>query len=455
MMSKGSKLAEEFKDIEVVDIDKEPEPACRGRRCKKEEEDSMEEAEEKPKPCKGKKCEEASVDSAEVDETDEDTVEDEDTMEEKEKSHPSPCCCGCIEVPCKCTCESPLFPFFTQYGAFELLELKGKMKRFQKKLAKKKKRFGYRGKRKVRNGDPTRNLNQYYTDLRETGNERGLENEAVDAFDAANVLICCCSCTSFPCDCTCDPLALKTVQIPAPTPEPTTAPTDRPTLQPTIAPTDEPTLSPTNVPTTSPTSEPATPAPSPEGTIGSSSTGDAPTNEPSTESPTLEGTPVPVVTVAGLDTPAPSTESTPSPSVGGTMFPSDAPNSDTQGPTGESTYMKSDMDIKSFIMVDVANNATIAAIEDCRGCLTEDTNVTIQVKTVGAVGSVNIQIDGEITHAQVQNTAPYTLFGEANGVMVGRNLPVGAYLVKAQAHSEIDAQGESGAESTAFFYVVA
>jgi hypothetical protein len=216
-----------------------------------------------------------------------------------------------------------------------------------------------------------------------------------------------------------------------------------------------------------PTPEPSTEAPSLANTPSQSDTGDSTTQQPSTEAPSLENTPLQSDT-GDSTTQRPSTEA---PSVENTPSQSDTEDSTTQQPSTEvlsrlantpsqsdtsppdSNYDPNSLNIENIIMVDVGNNIDISTVQECLDCLTNETLMSIRAEPFGDVGSVYLEIAGEIADTQTENEAPYTLFGDTDGVVTGMKLPVGMYRVKAQAFREIDLKGESGVEKSAYFYV--
>jgi hypothetical protein len=426
--AKEIKVLEQFKGIEVIDIDK-PEsdkPAATGG-------DTSE-------PCKGKSCKKSDEEKA---------------KRKKAQSGPGPCSCECSVIPCKCECEFPTFPIFAEDGSYEIAQMKGPMKKLQKKLVEEKARMDKRQAKKQARLDKEAK--------KENGDEDAPDRRLCDGEDcdengveaAEPMLMCFCSCVSFPCPCSCGDEGLKSFDAPEPTTAPTTEPTTAPTDVPTTAPTDAPTTEPTDAPT----AESSTPAPSLAQTQISSGidTGapsvasdeeESPTLQPSTEAPSETTTAAPSLAEtqisSDIDTGAPSEASS-----------GEASTTVTSSPTDPIDNSASDLDIENLVFVDVGNsNTDISTVENCRDCLTNETLMSIRAEPFGVVGSVYLEIIGEITETQTENESPYMLFGDTDGVVTGKNLPVGAYLIKAQAFSEADLKGDSGVETTAYFYVV-
>ena len=63
--------------------------------------------------------------------------------------------------------------------------------------------------------------------------------------------------------------------------------------------------------------------------------------------------------------------------------------------------------------------------------------------TSDAIRSVYLSLDGPISYSRTENIEPFTLFGDINGVLYGRNLPVGSYELTAIPYT-----GPNRSEST-------
>lgn len=61
------------------------------------------------------------------------------------------------------------------------------------------------------------------------------------------------------------------------------------------------------------------------------------------------------------------------------------------------------------------------------------------------VGSVFLSLSGPVSSTRTENTAPYTLFGDSNGIYQGRELSVGRYTVEAIPYTGASRGGTAGA----------
>ncbi|MGV3561363.1 NHL domain-containing protein [Larkinella arboricola] len=73
------------------------------------------------------------------------------------------------------------------------------------------------------------------------------------------------------------------------------------------------------------------------------------------------------------------------------------------------------------------------------------------VTNPATVGSVLIQLSGQQTHSQLENAAPYALFGDTNGDYKDRRREVGHYTVTATPYSGPNGTGTAGISKTVHF----
>ena len=82
-------------------------------------------------------------------------------------------------------------------------------------------------------------------------------------------------------------------------------------------------------------------------------------------------------------------------------------------------------------------------------------NVSIQASVSFIPGSVILSISGPINHTQVENIAPYSLFGDTPGkeMLNARSFPEGYYTLTATPYSEPDGKGIQGIARTITFSI--
>ena len=67
--------------------------------------------------------------------------------------------------------------------------------------------------------------------------------------------------------------------------------------------------------------------------------------------------------------------------------------------------------------------------------------VRADVDTPGLIGSVVFLLQGPVRHRHTDDRAPYSLFGDVNGVVNGRSLRAGSYTLSATAHAQSGGTG--------------
>jgi len=131
--------------------------------------------------------------------------------------------------------------------------------------------------------------------------------------------------------------------------------------------------------------------------------------------------------------------------------PSPTPPSPTPPAPTPST---SPLAIADLIIVNAATNADISSVDACSGCLTTSTLMSIRAEaSAGRVGSVRLVLSGPESKTQLENSFPYTLYGD-NGVNYnGETLDPGTYTITAQAFSLSGMGGAAGPVLTKTFSV--
>jgi hypothetical protein len=101
--------------------------------------------------------------------------------------------------------------------------------------------------------------------------------------------------------------------------------------------------------------------------------------------------------------------------------------------------------IKELVLVDAVTDQDIKGSFDCfqNACLGSAKLFNVRASTIGNVGSVRLTCEGPISKTQMENVAPYALFGDNGGNYNGVVFPPGAYTITAQAFSEPLGQGEA------------
>ena len=62
--------------------------------------------------------------------------------------------------------------------------------------------------------------------------------------------------------------------------------------------------------------------------------------------------------------------------------------------------------------------------------------IRADLESGATIGSMRLELTGAKTHAQTENIAPYSLYGDSGGNLSGESLPVGEYTLTATAYSE-------------------
>ena len=86
--------------------------------------------------------------------------------------------------------------------------------------------------------------------------------------------------------------------------------------------------------------------------------------------------------------------------------------------------------------VDLGNLATGPAVSTGSAY-----GVRADVDTPGLIGSVVFSLQGPVRHRHTDDRAPYSLFGDVNGVVNGRSLRAGSYTLSATAHAQSGGTG--------------
>lgn len=113
-------------------------------------------------------------------------------------------------------------------------------------------------------------------------------------------------------------------------------------------------------------------------------------------------------------------------------------------------------------VVDAATGQPLALLEDdgtldLTGLATSDLSFLVEFtdRSVAAAESAVFGLSGPLSHTQVENHAPYALFGNSSTEIHGRDFTPGNYTLDLKAFSERNAEGALLAEDTFDFTIVA
>ena len=97
--------------------------------------------------------------------------------------------------------------------------------------------------------------------------------------------------------------------------------------------------------------------------------------------------------------------------------------------------------ITGFTVVDASDQSVEGALADGGTLALDDPDggsfgIRADLEPGATIGSMRLQLTGEETHDQTENTTPYSLYGDSGGNLSGESLPVGEYTLTATAYSE-------------------
>ncbi len=114
----------------------------------------------------------------------------------------------------------------------------------------------------------------------------------------------------------------------------------------------------------------------------------------------------------------------------------------------EAIFAQDSLLIDHILLIDTLQNSVVARLQDSMLVQFDAASipaVTFQAKTEGSqVRSVLLQLEGPLEFRNVENLAPFTLFGNQGDLFSGRVLPPGDYTISAQAFTEQNAGGTAG-----------
>ncbi|GAA4280944.1 hypothetical protein GCM10022260_13650 [Gaetbulibacter aestuarii] len=109
-------------------------------------------------------------------------------------------------------------------------------------------------------------------------------------------------------------------------------------------------------------------------------------------------------------------------------------------------------------LIDAENDVSLGTLTDGMQINMSEfpvSNLSIEALVTDDVGSVQFQLSGESTASRVENTAPYTLYGQTNGDYNGHNFTEGTYTLVVTPYASDDLSGEAGTPVTVSFEVSA
>ena len=116
--------------------------------------------------------------------------------------------------------------------------------------------------------------------------------------------------------------------------------------------------------------------------------------------------------------------------------------------------------LTGFTLVDASSGSEVGALAD-GGEVTLDNpangsfGVLVATAADAVVSSVRLELAGAKTASRTLNAAPWSLYGDENGAVLGGGLPAGAYTLTATAYGEADAGGDALQTLSVSFTVVA
>ncbi len=116
--------------------------------------------------------------------------------------------------------------------------------------------------------------------------------------------------------------------------------------------------------------------------------------------------------------------------------------------------------LTGFTLVDASSGSEVGALADGGEVTLDDPangsfGVLVATAADAVVGSVRLELAGAKTASRTLNAAPWSLYGNENGAVLGGGLPAGAYTLTATAYGESDAGGDALQTLSVSFTVVA
>ena len=114
--------------------------------------------------------------------------------------------------------------------------------------------------------------------------------------------------------------------------------------------------------------------------------------------------------------------------------------------TGRIRNHESDLILTGITLVDASDQSVLAALADgATVTLADPEGGSFAIRADAAaeadIGSVRLELSGAKTASRTDNEAPWSLYGDAEGTLVGEALPAGSYTLRAKAYAEADLGG--------------
>ena len=114
--------------------------------------------------------------------------------------------------------------------------------------------------------------------------------------------------------------------------------------------------------------------------------------------------------------------------------------------TGRIRNHESDLILTGLTLVDAADQSVLAALADGATVTLDDPDggsfaVRADAESDAPIGSVRLELSGAKTASRTVNEAPWSLYGDDEGTLVGEALPAGSYTLRATAYAEADLGG--------------
>ena len=102
--------------------------------------------------------------------------------------------------------------------------------------------------------------------------------------------------------------------------------------------------------------------------------------------------------------------------------------------------------LTAFTLVDAGSNTdlltlrggTVVALDDYA---TSSFGIRVETASASQIGSVSLELTGPQSRTQTENWPPYSLYGDASGVLHGAALPAGGYTLRATAYPNLELGG--------------
>ena len=99
--------------------------------------------------------------------------------------------------------------------------------------------------------------------------------------------------------------------------------------------------------------------------------------------------------------------------------------------------------ITGFTLVNASTDADIGALGASVSATRNGVyGIRAEVAADADIGSIVMQLSGEVAHSQTESVAPYSLYGDRNNREHGRALDEGTYTISATAYAEAQGQGD-------------